>query len=71
MSKPPPSPGGLRSSRNRALEIGTSSSGFPADLPYDYAGGFPAGTPGQGGTHRDNVTGMPEAPMPAQPKPIK
>lgn len=71
MSKPPPSPGATRTSRNRALEIGTARDGFPADLPYDYAGGFPTGTPGQGGTHRCNVTGMPEVSMPEQPKPIK
>ena len=71
MSKPPPSPGTTRTSRNRALEIGTSSDGFPADLPYDHAGGFPTATPGQGGTHHDNVTGAPEVPMPPQPKPFK
>lgn len=71
MSKPPSSPGTTRTSRNRALEIGTSSNGFPADLPYDYAGGFPTGTPGQGGTHRDNVSGIQPVPMPAQPKPFK
>lgn len=71
MSKPPPSPGTTRTSRNRALEIGTAKNGFPPELPYDYAGGFPAGTPGQGGTHRDNVSGIQPAPMPAQPKPLK
>ena len=71
MSKPPPSPGTTRTSRNRALEIGTSPSGFPDDLPYDYAGGFPAGTPGQGGSYNDNVSGTPAVPLPPQPKPFK
>ncbi len=71
MSKPMPSPGTTRTSRNRALEIGTAKDGFPADLPYDYAGGFPTGTPGQGGTFHDNVSGATPAPMPAQPKPFK
>jgi len=68
---PSPSPGGLRSPRNRALEIGTSQAGFPDDLPYDHEGGFPTGTPGQGGSYRSNVTGQPEVPMPAQPTPVK
>jgi len=68
---PSPSPGGLRSSRNRALEIGTDAGGFPDDLPYDHTGGFPTSSPGQGGTHRDNVSGQPEVPMPTQPTPFK
>lgn len=36
-----PSPGNLRSPRNRALEIGTNPGGFPPDLPYDPQGGHP------------------------------
>jgi hypothetical protein len=71
MAKPQPSPGDLRSSRKRALEIGTDASGFPDDLPYDHDGGFPTGTPGQGGTHRDNVTGGGASSLPPQPKPFK
>lgn len=71
MSKPPPSPGTTRTSRNRALEIGTSPNGFPPELPYDHAGGFPTGSPGQGGTYNDNVSGTPVAPLPPQPKPFK
>ena len=48
-----PSPGGLRSSRNRALEIGTEPSGFPPELPYE--NGVPAKD--SGGSYKDNVDG--------------
>lgn len=47
---PPPSPGELRSSRKRALEIGTNPSGFqPAN--YDAQAGTPTGQ--TGGTYRE------------------
>lgn len=71
MAKPPPSPGTTRTPRTRALEIGTAPNGFPADIPYDHAGGFPQGTPGQAGTYKDSVTGAVVPPLPAQPKPTK
>lgn len=35
------SPGGLRSSRKRALEIGTDPAGFTGDVPYDTQSGHP------------------------------
>lgn len=38
---PPPSPGTLRSSRNRALEIGTTREGFQGGVGYDAAAGVP------------------------------
>ncbi len=38
---PPPSPGGLRSSRKRALEIGTERSGFQGGVEYDARAGVP------------------------------
>lgn len=38
---PPPSPGTLRSSRKRALEIGTERSGFAGAVGYDAAAGVP------------------------------
>lgn len=38
---PPPSPGGLRSSRKRALEIGTNPSGFAGQVGYDAHAGVP------------------------------
>lgn len=38
---PPPSPGGLRSSRTRALEIGTERSGFQGGVGYDAHAGVP------------------------------
>ena len=38
---PPPSPGTLRSSRNRALEIGTSREGFQGVAEYDSQAGVP------------------------------
>lgn len=40
---PPPSPGTLRSSRKRALEIGTERSGFEGTIPYDATAGVPVG----------------------------
>lgn len=40
--KPMPSPGSLRSPRNRALEIGTTPAGFATGVPYDIAAGIPA-----------------------------
>ncbi len=39
--RPPPSPGNLRSSRNRALEIGTQRSGFAGAAEYDAQAGVP------------------------------
>lgn len=38
---PMPSPGGLRSSRKRALEIGTTAAGFQGGLEYDAQAGVP------------------------------
>ena len=38
---PPPSPGDLRSPRNRALEIGTERAGFGDQMPYDTQAGVP------------------------------
>jgi len=38
---PPPSPGALRSSRNRALEIGTTREGFQGGVSYDAQAGVP------------------------------
>ncbi len=38
---PPPSPGPLRSSRKRALEIGTERSGFQGGVGYDANAGVP------------------------------
>ncbi len=38
---PPPSPGTLRSSRKRALEIGTERTGFQGVMPYDAQAGVP------------------------------
>ena len=71
MAKPPPSPGDLRSPRKRALEIGTDPARFHTDLPQDHAGGFPIGTPGQGGSSRESVTGAPPPPSSPDPKPFK
>ena len=70
MVKPSPSPGGLRSPRNRALEFANPGE-FPDDLPYDHTGGYPTGSPGQGGSYGEKVTGAPENPLPPQPKPFK
>lgn len=39
--RPPPSPGHLRSSRNRALEIGTTREGFQGGISYDSQAGVP------------------------------
>lgn len=39
--RPPPSPGDLRSSRKRALEIGTQPSGFAGAAEYDAQAGVP------------------------------
>jgi hypothetical protein len=70
---PQKSPSNLDSSRNKALEIGTDKSKFHTDLPYDHTGGFPTGTPGNGGSAKDNVgPGMIDpGPLPTQPKPFK
>lgn len=38
---PPPSPGSLRSSRKRALEMGTERSGFQGVVGYDSQAGVP------------------------------
>lgn len=38
---PPRSPGALRSSRNRALEIGTTREGFQGGVGYDSRAGVP------------------------------
>jgi len=38
---PPPSPGTLRSSRKRALEIGTDRAGFQGVASYDANAGVP------------------------------
>lgn len=38
----PTSPGGLRSPRKRALEIGTEPSGFAGGIAYDPTAGVPA-----------------------------
>ena len=38
---PPPSPGDLRSSRKRALEIGTERAGFQGGVGYDARAGVP------------------------------
>ncbi len=38
---PPRSPGSLRSSRNRALEIGTDRAGFQGGVEYDAHAGVP------------------------------
>lgn len=40
---PPPSPGALRSSRKRALEIGTERGGFQGGVSYDARAGVPTG----------------------------
>lgn len=45
--------GNLRSPRKRALEIGVDKSKLVPDPDYDYQGGFPNGTPGQGGSYSD------------------
>jgi len=47
---PPPSPGALRSPRKRALEIGTSPSGFPDSIAFDMQAGVPASM--AGGTYQ-------------------
>jgi len=62
-----PSPGGLRSSRNRALEIGTTPAGFPAELPYEH--GVPAAD--SGGTYAPNVDGLPDPGAAINPSPFK
>lgn len=77
MSKPQRSPTGLPGNpRNHALDIGTSKTGFPDDLPYDNAAGAPTGSPGIG-THTSNVprdgspfTNAPTGPA-SDPSPIK
>lgn len=51
----PTSPGTTRSPRKRALEIGTDSSKFHEDLPYDHAGGAPVEH--SGGTYADPTDG--------------
>lgn len=67
----PRSPTTLNTSRNRALDIGTDKGGFPADLPYDVAGGAPTSIPG--GKYADNVSGaIPSADSAVpDPKPFK
>ena len=64
---PQKSPGSLRSSRNRALEIGTSGPGFPENAagPYDAPAGVPATH--SGGTYRDNTAGVPDPGAPVTP----
>lgn len=47
--------GDLRSSRKRALEIGVDKSKLEPDPNYDYQGGFPGATPGQGGNYKDSA----------------
>lgn len=42
----PTSPGGLRSPRKRALEIGTAPAGFASGVPYDATAGVPASAAG-------------------------
>lgn len=74
MPTPPRSPTNLRTSRNRALDIGTSRDGFPDSLPYDDKAGVPSSA--AGGQYRENVPrdGMPPNPGPApatDPKPFK
>lgn len=49
----PTSPGGLRSPRKRALEIGTSPSGFIEDaMQFHTQAGIPTSTPGAQGTYQ-------------------
>lgn len=59
MAKPPVSPGGLRSPRKRAIEIGTDGAGFE-----DLAAGYNThtGTPDDmsGGTYEDRVATTPD-----------
>lgn len=64
--------GDLRSPRKRALEIGTDGSKF-VDTDYDSQGGFPRGTPGQGGVYSDSADQAPSTgPSPSnQPNPTK
>jgi len=66
-----PSPGGLRSSRNRALEIGTTPAGFPPELPYE--SGVPASIPGASSDWQsNNPPGIPDpGPPVAVPSPFK
>lgn len=61
MSKGQPSPGGLRSPRKRALEIGTAPSGFAENAtgPYSPSVGVPASHVAAG-KYDDKVTGVPD-----------
>lgn len=68
MSKPPPSPGNLNSSRKRALEIGTSPQNFPEAKPWDAQAGIPADHP-QASPPKDNVTQPGTHPSPTVPDP--
>lgn len=63
----PKSPGSTRTSRNRALEIGTESSGFGQSMPYEH--GVPAER--SGGTYQDNVHGVVDPGAPVNPSPFK
>lgn len=74
MSNAPRSPTNLNTPRNRALDIGTSPNGFPADAqPMDHEAGVPASV--AGGAYRDNVQGSPFTNAPSgaatNPDPIK
>lgn len=69
-----PNPGAApRTLRGRALDVGTSPSGFPdnADGPYDASAGVPVEV--AGGTYKSNVPeggATPAAPLP-DPNPFK
>lgn len=63
-------PDGKSPGRKRAEELGGAGS-FEKDPDYDHAGGFPKGTPGQGGEYKDGgAQGPSSAPPAPQPKPF-
>jgi hypothetical protein len=64
------SPGSLRSPRNRALEIGTESSGFTDNAAGAYENGAPAGQ-GGGGSYRQDTDHTPDPGPPVDPSPFK
>lgn len=61
MSKGQPSPGGLRSSRKRALEIGAAPAGFVENVtgPYNPTLGVPESHVAAG-KYDDKVNGVPD-----------
>lgn len=67
-----PSPGKIRTSRDRALEIGTNPQGFDDAVQYDVPGGHPVTPDTPRRTHEEQGPSVqPNGPGPIQKNPIK